>query len=213
MDKKVIVIISMSLISLIIGLYIYPRMPGQMASHWNIRGEVDDYMSRFWGVFLIPFIHASLMLLLLTLPRIDPLDKNIDRFKGDYHGFLIVFSIYMLFIYIWTLLWNLGVHMSPNLIMPIGISVLFYHIGVLLEKTRRNWFIGIRTPWTLNSEKIWLKTHKVGGKLFKISGLIAFIGMLFEAYSWIFIIVPIAFSTLYSIAYSYKEYKETIRFT
>jgi len=74
-----------------------------------------------------------------------------------------------------------------------------------------NWFIGIRTPWTLSSEKVWDKTHKIGGRLFKIAGIIAIGGILFQNYAIFFIIVPILLAAIYSVVFSYIEYQKEIK--
>ena len=196
------------IISFIIGIYLYPQMPEQMASHWNTQGNVDDYISRFWGVFLMPLVFVGLALLFIAIPKIDPLKKNIEGFRKYYDGFIILFFIFILLVYFQTILWNLGTKISPNLAFPILIGLLFFYIGVLLENAKRNWFIGIRTPWTLSSEKVWNKTHKLGSKMFKITGIIVLIGFLFQKYATYFILVPALFVAFYLVVYSYIEYQK-----
>ena len=77
-----------------------------------------------------------------------------------------------------------------------------------MENSKRNWFIGFRTPWTLSSDRVWKKTNKLAGKLFKISAIIAVLGVLFEQYSFYLLLVPILFSTVYAAVYSYLEYSK-----
>jgi len=192
----------------VIGIYLYPKMPEQMASHWNAQGKVDGYMSRFWGVFLMPFVFVGLALLFIAIPRIDPLKNNIEKFRKYYDGFIILFFIFMLLVYFQTILWNLGIEISPNLAFPILMGFLFFYIGVLLENAKRNWFIGIRTPWTLSNDKVWNKTHKLGSKMFKTAGIIALIGFLFQKYATYFILIPVLFAAFYLIVYSYFEYQK-----
>lgn len=196
------------IISFIIGIYLYPQMPEQMASHWNAAGQVDDYMSRFWGVFLMPFVLVGLGLLFIAIPKIDPLKENIEKFRKYYDGFIILFFVFMLLVYVQTILWNLGTEISPNLVFPILMGLLFFYIGILLENAKRNWFIGIRTPWTLSSEKVWNKTHKLGSKMFKIAGIIVLIGFLFQEYATYFILIPVLFVAFYLVVYSYFEYQK-----
>jgi uncharacterized membrane protein len=86
---------------------------------------------------------------------------------------------------------------------------LFYYLGILVENAKQNWFIGIRTPWTLSSEKVWNKTHKIGGKLFKVAGLIAFAGILFQDYAIYFVLVPVILIAVYLVIYSYFEYQKS----
>ncbi|MBU3941700.1 MAG: SdpI family protein [Nanoarchaeota archaeon] len=208
MRKAELFVLIAVIISFIIGIYFYPQMPEQMASHWNAQGNVDGYMSRFWGVFLMPFVFVGLALLFITIPKIDPLKKNIEEFRKYYDGFIILFFIFMLLVYMQTILWNLGTEISPNIVIPIGLGLLFYYIGILFENTKRNWFIGIKTPWTLSSEKVWNKTHKLGSKMFKTAGIIVLTGFLFQKYATYFILVPILFVALYLVVYSYVEYQK-----
>jgi uncharacterized membrane protein len=209
--KNAIIILGILLLSFIVSLYFYPQMPLKMASHWNAKGQVDGYMSRFWGAFFMPFILVGLTLFFLIIPRIDPLKANIEKFRGYYYGFIIVFLIFMLSVHLWIILWNVGIQISPNVFLSIGIGLLFFYMGILCENSKRNWFIGIRTPWTLSSDEVWAKTHKIGGKLFKIAGILAVIGIFFRSYTVFFILIPAMLAAAYSIVYSYFEYrKETI---
>ena len=196
------------IISFVIGIYLYPQMPEQMASHWNAQGNVDGYMPKFWGVFLMPFVFAGLAFLFIAIPRIDPLKKNIEKFRKYYDGFIILFLIFMLLVYFQTILWNLGIEISPNIVIPIGLGFLFFYIGILFENAKRNWFIGIRTPWTLSSEKVWNKTHRLGSKMFKISGIVVLFGFLFQKYATYFILIPVLFVAFYLVVYSYVEYQK-----
>jgi len=211
MRKSGIIIIGIILFSFIVSIYIYPQMPEKMASHWNAQGQADGYMSKFWGLFLIPITLVGLALLFTAIPRIDPLKANIEKFRKYYDGLVVLFFIYMLSIQFHVILWNLGIKISPNIIMPISIGILFFYIGVLCENAKRNWFIGIRTPWTLSNEKVWEKTHKIGGKLFKIAGVIAFIGVFFQNYALFFILVPEFLAVAYTIIYSYFEYQKEVK--
>lgn len=94
--------------------------------------------------------------------------------------------------------------------MP-ALGILIYYCGILIENTKRNLFIGIRTPWTLRSESVWEKTNKIGGKLLKIAGVITFAGIFFEKYALFFIFVPIISVTFYTIIYSYLEYQKEVK--
>ena len=141
-----VVIIGIVLLSFAIGGYFYPQMPERVASHWNAQGQVDGYMSRFWGLFLTPIISIGLALLFVLVPRIDPLSANIERFKRHYYGFVILVLLFLFYLYLLTIVWNLGSRF--NMVQPLApaLAVLFYACGVLIEKAKRNYFIGIRTP-------------------------------------------------------------------
>ena len=213
MRKSEIFAMAIFLLSLVIAVSFYPQMPEQMASHWNAQGKVDDYMSKFWGLFLFPLIFLSLALMLIAIPRIDPLRKNIEAFREYFDGFIIIFSIFMFLIYTFTILWNLGIKISINNVIPIPIPIglLFFYIGILCEKAKRNWFIGIRTPWTLSSDKVWGKTHHLGGKLFKITGIIAMFGIFFPNQSVYLVLIPVLSVAIYLVVFSYFEYEKEVK--
>jgi uncharacterized membrane protein len=197
------------LISFIVGIILYPQMPDQMASHWGPGGNVDDYMSKFWGLFLMPIVLAACLLLFIGLPKIDPLKRNVEKFRNYYEGFILAFILFMAYIYALTIAWNLDYrfNMSKMIIPPIGI--LFYYIGIMVEHAKRNWFIGIKNPWTLSSDEIWKKTHKLGGKLFKASGIIALSGIFIQKYAIWLLLIPVLFTAAYTAVFSYQEYKKS----
>ncbi|MHA1632501.1 MAG: SdpI family protein [Candidatus Freyarchaeota archaeon] len=206
--KNEIIAFGLTLLSFILSLYFYPQMPENMAFHWDTSGQVDGYTSKLLGLFLIPLALVGLALLFVAIPKIDPLKENIKKFRKYYDGFVILFFTFMFSVHLFIVLWNLGVKMNPNVIIPIGLGLLFFYSGVLCENARRNWFIGIRTPWTLSSEKVWKKTHEIGGKLFKVAGMITLVGTFFPGYALFFILVPALSVVTYVIIYSYVEYQK-----
>ncbi len=199
-------IIILLLTSFLIGIYLYPQMPDTIASHWNARGEADGYMGKFWALFLIPIIATIILPLLIFIPRLDPLKANIAKFRKEYDRFIFMITFFLFYLYILTLLWNLNIRFNLIQALAPAFSVLFYYTGILIEKTKRNWFIGIRTPWTLSSDRVWEKTHKLGGKLFRIAGIIAAFGLIFPDYAIILIIAPVIIFGAFSFVYSYLEY-------
>ena len=210
MRKTEIIILGIILFSLIIGIYFYPQMPSKMASHWNVQGQVDGYLPKFWGLFLMPIISLGLFLLFVAIPKIDPLKYNIEKFRKYYNRFVVLIIIFLFYLYLLTIFWNISFRFNMIQLMAPAFGIFFYYCGILTEKAKRNWFIGIRTPWTLSSEKVWDKTHKIGGKLFKITGIIALFGIFFPSYAIFFILVPGILAAIYVIIYSYLEYqKET----
>ena len=196
------------LISFLIGLWFYPRLPATAASHWDSHGQVDGYTSRFWGAFLIPLIALGIDLLLTMIPLIDPLRKNIASFRPYYEAFAVIFTLYLIFIQLFELLWNVGVHLNPNVVFPVGIGLLLLYLGFFLEHVKPNWFIGIRTPWTLSSERVWEKTHRLGAALFKVLGIamIAATALPPRIFIWILLGGTIAVA-LALMVYSYWLYE------
>ena len=194
-------------LTLAITILSYPALPDQIPSHWNINGEVDGYLAKPWGVLIVPLVMVPLTALLFLLPRIDPLRENYAKFRRQYEGFILVFAAFFFIVQLQIILWGLGYPVSPTLLFPLIIGVLFIYLGFLLEHAEQNWFVGIRTPWTLSSERVWKKTHARGGVLFKIAGIIAVAGVLFGRYSLWFVLVPVLAVSVYLVIYSYLEFR------
>ncbi len=208
MRKSGLIIAVMILLSFAIGIYYYPQMPDRIASHWNAQGQVDGHMSKFPGLFLMPIISAGLLLLFILIPRIDPLKSNIELFRKYFDGFVVLIIVFLFYLNLLTIFWNSGYRFNMITFLSPAFAVLFYYSGILIENAKRNWFIGIRTPWTMSSDRVWDKTHKIGGKLFKIAGIIALGAVFFETAAIFFIIVPVIVVSIYTVVYSYLEYRK-----
>jgi uncharacterized membrane protein len=201
-------VILVIILTALMTLVVYPAMPDLVASHWNANGELNGTMPKFWGLLLLPVLMAGFCTLLMVLPRIDPLRENYRKFQDYYDGFVLVFAVFFFLIQLQIILWGLGMQVSPNLTMPVMIGVLFIFIGFLLEHAEPNWFVGIRTPWTLSSGSVWKKTHTMGAKLFKIAGVVSMIGILAGRYAYLFILIPVVAVALATVVYSYTEFKK-----
>ncbi|MEM5826215.1 MAG: DUF1648 domain-containing protein [Candidatus Aenigmatarchaeota archaeon] len=211
MEKITLSFTLIILLSFLFSIYFYPKIPERMAIHWNVKGEIDGYLPKAIGIFIIPLSLVPLFIIFYSIPKIDPLKKNIECFRKYYDIFAVLFFLFMLSFHIWIILWNVGITINPQVFLPIAFSFLFFYLSILLENAKRNWFIGIRTPWTLSSEKVWNNTHKLGGRLFRIVAILSFVGVFFREYYFLFIIIPLVLTSLHLILYSYFEYKKTIK--
>jgi uncharacterized membrane protein len=121
----------------------------------------------------------------------------------------VLIIAFMLYIHGLTLVWSLGfTNFKMSAAMLPFMGVLFIAIGFLLRKAKRNFFIGIRTPWTLSSDTVWNKTHQLGATLFMASGALAIIGGFFGGMiAFWFLFVPLMGSTLFLVIYSYVLYR------
>lgn len=209
MSTRTTVFISVALIAVAIlaGLLLWSRLPDPMPAHWNAAGEIDGYMSKFWGVFLIPIISIALAGLFLIIPNIDPLKANIAQFRSTFNWFIVVFVVYMLYLYALTLFAALGTSFNMTLMLLPAVGLLFIGTGYLMNGAKRNFFIGIRTPWTLSSDTVWDETHKLGSKLFMLGGVVtilcAFLG---ESGIWIMLVAMLG-AAFVPIIYSYVLYQ------
>ena len=208
MKTLVKISIALVVISFLLAGAIYPFLPAKIASHWNYQGEVNGYMSR-WTVFLMPTISLILILLFMSLPKMDPLKDNYKYFSKYYDGLILVLTLFLIYINIITILFNFGYKFNFVYSILPAFSILFYYLGLLIENAKRNWFVGIRTPWTLYDEKIWMKTHHLGGKLFKLSALLALVGLALPKQAFWFMIVPIMLSSIIVVVYSYFLFKKS----
>ena len=209
MSTRTTIFISVALIAIAIlaGLLLWSRLPDPMPAHWNAAGEIDGYMSKFWGVFLIPIISIALAGLFLIIPNIDPLKANIAQFRATFNWFIVVFVVYMLYVYALTLFAALGTSFNMTLMLLPAVGLLFIGIGYWMNGAKRNFFIGIRTPWTLSSDTVWDETHKLGSKLFMLGGVVtilcAFLG---ESGIWIMLVAMLG-AAFAPIVYSYVLYQ------
>ena len=201
-------IIAGLILTFLVSLAAYPVLPDQVVSHWNAAGEPDGSMGKLAGIGLVPLIMVALVALLLFLPRVDPLRENYAAFRDWYDGFILAFVLFMLAIQCEIILWSLGYRISMNLVMPVLVGLLFLYCGFFLERVEPNWFAGIRTPWTLSSPTVWKKTHLLGGKLFKIAGIVSCAGSLVPDLAVWFILVPVLASALATVVYSYYAFRQ-----
>jgi len=194
--------------SLAFSVSVYDRLPEQMASHWNTANQVDGFISRFWGAFLMPVISVGMLLLFLVIPQIDPLKANIAKFREYFNAFIALMVGFMVYVHILTMLWNLGYdQFNMGTAMLPALGLIFVFAGIMMRQAKRNFFIGIRTPWTLSSDHVWDETHRLGSTLFIASGILTLLGAFFPDYAIWFILIPVLGSTLFLLVYSYLLYQ------
>ena len=190
----------------VISAIFYPKMPAVMASHWNEKGQVDGYMNKSIVMFLMPAIMAGEVLFLYAILLIDPLRKNIRKFRIYYEGFILMMTGFLLALHLFMIAWNLGVRFSMNIFMPLIMGILFFIMGAILPHLKPNWFFGIRTPWTLSNETVWNKTHQIGGILFKLSAVLVLFGAMWPQYAIFFVLVPVLSAAVITGLYSLVVY-------
>ena len=189
--------------------YFYPQLPERVPSHWNIQGRVDGYSSRFWGAFGIPLMNAGIYLMMVFLPLIDPRRENYVKFAATYRILRLVLVCFFTGLYVVVILASLGYPVAVNRLVPLGVSLLFIVIGNYMGRFKHNYFVGIRVPWTLASEEVWRKTHRLAAPMWVIAGLLGIVGAIIggAVVMWL-LLVPLALATIIPIAYSYLIYKQ-----
>ncbi len=162
----------------IVAAVLYPSLPEQIPTHWNASGEVDGYMKKPGGVLIMPAMALITYVIMKVIPVISPKGFRTDKFSDVIAVLQVTLVGFMSIVAILVLLEARGLNVRINEMIIAGTGLLFVIIGNYLGKVRKNFFIGIRTPWTLASDEVWNRTHRIGGKLFMLSGVIIWIGAL-----------------------------------
>jgi len=185
---------------------LYRRLPDVMPTHWDIHGAVDGTTPKPWGPFVMPLVMAGVLLVFAVLPRISPRGYSIERFRTVFAvirtallGFLFVMNAVVL-------LAGLGVSFRMERVVQAGMGVLFMVLGNYLGKVTKNFFVGIRTPWTLASDEVWLRTHRVGGMLFVAAGLACVVSAFLD-HGWFVLMIAVGVAAVVPVVYSYVLYR------
>jgi len=187
--------------------WLYPDIPQEVPSHWNGRGEVDGYMSKPWGVFLLPLMTVGIYALLWVVPYISPQGYRMEKFAHVVVMLRLAVTAMLATVGLAVLFAASGAPVDMNAIVRGSIGILFIVLGNYLGKVRKNFFIGIRTPWTLASDEVWMRTHRLSGWLFVLAGLVILAGAFVSIGTGIFIAVG-SVVVVVPILYSFVIYKQ-----
>ena len=185
----------------------YPGLPDPMPSHWNGQGHVNGWLPKFWGAYATPMVMGFVWLLFLVLPRMSPRGFEMKPFARAWSLFSLSVLAFLFFVLILVLDAARGQAPFSSRALLSGLGLLFVSTGIFLGKVTRNYFAGIRTPWTLSSEEVWSRTHRLAGKLFIAAGLVVIATSLAGVGIWP-LVASIAIATIVPIVYSYVIYRE-----
>lgn len=162
--------------AMIVGMFILTAVtwswaPARIPVHWGISGHVDRYGGKVEGLLVPPLLTLGIYLLMIVVPRLDPGRKSYSLFSGSYTTIRLAIVTFMTALYGVMHLVLRGYPIEVSTVVPLGVGGLLVVLGNLMGKIRPNWFVGIRTPWTLSSKEAWVKTHRLGGWLFILAGL------------------------------------------
>jgi uncharacterized membrane protein len=192
-------------------LAVYGRLPAQVPSHISFSGEVDGWMPRSYGAFVPALIGTALIAFTYLVPRIDPRAENVEKFRGDW--WMLVNLIVMFFAAVEgiTLGYALGWPIDLGRAVLVSVGLLFVGIGNYLPRVRSNWFMGIRTPWTMDNERVWRATHRVGGRTWVAAGLMMGVATLLpEGVRAVATGVCIGAAVVIPLAYSYVAWRRDV---
>ena len=194
--------------AVVISIAAYPDLPERMPTHWGVNGEVNGWSSRLWGAWLIPLVMAAMWLFLRAIPHIDPRKANYAKFAGMYDTVIVLILGFLLVMHGIVIAAAMGRDVKMDRIMMPLVGIFIAAIGFLIQRAAPNWFIGIRTPWTLTSDESWEKTHKLGGPLFIGLGLLMALSSFIAPEQAIWILVAAAIGiVVFLFVYSYRVWK------
>lgn len=193
-------------VAIAVAAYLYPDLPDQIPTHWNIKGEVDDYTAKPWGVAIMPLAAIFVFVVMRLIPVISPKGFRTDSFMDVVNVFTVVIVGFMSGVAILVLLEANGQDVRINEMIFAGVGLMFVVLGNYMGKVRKNFFIGIRTPWTLASDEVWSRTHRLGGKVFVLIGIFMMLNS-FVRFPVQWLIASIVVVALVPVIYSYVIYR------
>jgi uncharacterized membrane protein len=188
---------------------LYPSLPERIPIHWNSAGEIDGWGSKPWA-FLTPAILVGLLGLFRLLPWLSPRHFEIDTFRATYAFIVLLITVLLAYIHCLTLLPPLGVHIRVERAMMGGMMLFFILLGNVLGKVQRNFFVGVRTPWTLASDRVWTETHRLAAYLFVATGVLGLLSIL-VGLPFYFPLILIGVAAVSIIGFSLVRYKQLER--
>jgi len=196
------------IITVAVGFWAYPNLPERVISHWNIYGQADDWMSRDFHVWFFPALIIGIYLLLSVVPKFDPKGERYKDFANVYLAIRTLMLLVLAVVFVAATLFNLGYNINIGATVAGAVGLTMIILGNYFGKLKRNWFVGIRTPWSLSSENVWNKTHRLGGRLFILWGL----GIMITPWLMPNAVLAIMLGGLVMVAwimiYSYRLYKK-----
>jgi uncharacterized membrane protein len=194
-----------------VSVWLYPSLPERIPTHWNIKGQVDGYGGKHWALFLMPAFMVGMLVLFYFLPALSPKQFEVDAFRPTYLLIMVIVTALFAYLHLVTLyaVWKTAMQKEQfDLGRPLvaGIFLMFALLGNVLGKVRKNFYIGVRVPWTLASDRVWNDTHRVAAWIMVASGLFGFIIVLIGV-PIVYAIVLLIASSFIPIIYSFVHYK------
>lgn len=191
--------------------WLYPSLPARIPTHWGIDGKVDGYGAKEWAVFLLPALIVGLMIFFRFLPALSPKNFEVEPFRSTHLMIMVVTLGLLGFIHgvaLYGAMHPDWIGMSRTLFG--GMFLFFAAMGNVLGKVRRNFYIGVRTPWTLASERVWADTHRLAAWLLVLGSLVGF-GITVTGLPLVAAFIVLMASLLVPVVYSFTHYKRLER--
>ncbi|MCQ6282757.1 SdpI family protein [Bacillus sp. EB600] len=206
-NKLFYITLIISFIPLIVNLIAYPHMPDKVPVHWGITGEPNRYGSKMEQIMLsvLPLV---LFLLLNFLPSIDPKKESYKKHTSAFSIINFVIILFLIIMNLMGLFSALGYNMQFQKVLPVLLGILFIVLGNFMTQLRHNYFFGFRTPWTLASEYVWKKTHRFGGYVFVVIGLVPLSSIIIGPMGMYLFLGAMAIGIALILIYSYLVFKK-----
>ena len=186
----------------------WDKFPDQIPTHFNIKGEPDDYSGKAFGLFLMPAINVMMYFLFLAMPIIDPSRKNYGLFQDKFKAIRMILHVFFTLIFFIVSTYALGYKFNMTMLIFYSVLTLFLLLGNYMGNVRHNYFIGVRTPWTLANEEVWTKTHRLTAKLWVFSTLIMMCILPFVPEPEVAFITYVIMISVIPIIYSYIIFRK-----
>lgn len=193
--------------SALAAVLVYPSLPEQFAIHFDASGTPDSFYGKALGVAVLPAVAVGIYALFRALPHIDPRGENIRAFQPAFDAIMLLILAFLSYLQGLLLAYNLGIEYPQNALMLSGVGLLFAGMGVLFRWAEPNWFVGIRTPWTLSDDEVWRRTHRAAAPLFVVAGVVIAGSALLPLPTEFVIGVAAAVVTVVPTAYSFLLYR------
>lgn len=205
--KKEIPFIAVALLPFVYLAYIWNELPKKVPMHWNASGEIDRWGDKSELFVMLFMLTGITYFIFLVIPYIDP-KQRLQSMGNKLNNLRLILGLFMSALAIYILYSVQQKTSNPVLIFPL-IGLLFAFLGNYFKTIKPNYFIGIRTPWTLENEEVWKKTHLIGGKLWFVGGLLMALTFVLpnEMQLYTFLGITIVISIV-PIVYSYLEFKK-----
>ncbi|MBU3174050.1 SdpI family protein [Clostridium estertheticum] len=195
----------------VLGVYFYPSLPSRIPIHWSQNGQINGYGSKFFGAFGVAITNLGMYLLFIVLPYIDPKRKNYEEFQTTYQYLKYLLIIFLLGMEVYALLIATGTIVNKPDFTQIMISLLFILLGNVMGRFKHNYFVGLKTPWTLANEEVWRRTHRMAAPIWVIGGIVnLLLTVTGTTFNGIFSMIIVAVIVIVPIAYSYIIYQKVL---
>lgn len=202
------------ILQIILAIYLGSGLPedARVPSHWNIKGEIDGWTNKSTAIYLFPIMNLCLFGLMFFFPRFSPrYRRNAERFNHLLPSLTMILILFFALIHIYSLLLARELIADSTNFILVLIGLLFIFLGNLLPKVPSNFFVGVRLPWTLSSETVWRKTHRLAGWSFSLGGLILIVCGLLGKITMIIqimLILSFVFIVIVPVIYAFIMFKK-----